>query len=501
MAIRLGPLPSSNCMLLLYSRRVRPRAGGSQSGTLTRGRACRGARHVAHSVNADVLVIGAGVAGLAAARELSQAGRTVALLDARGRIGGRVYTLHDPAWGLPVELGAEFLHGAANDTMRVARAARLMVDRLPDHHYYARAGTLATNRDFWSTVSRVGKDIARKLARSKAGDFSVAEYLERAELPSDVRQLLIGFVEGYHAAHLDRISARVLVEGDGETGDGEPGGGNRQARIAGGYDSVPRWMLDGLDPERARLRLNTVVKELVWKRGDVRARCGTATGAELPDIRARAAVIAVPHAILKAGALRLTPRVPALDHAVARLEVGQIFKILLRFRESFWEEDGFIRERLRERRAEPAELNFVHGELTAVPTWWTALPSHTPRLTGWAGGPRAEALLDQDEGAQLSQSLDALAQILQVPRRLLDQQLEAWAVHDWRGDPWSLGAYTYPAIGGQNASRTLARPIGDTLFLAGEATVAEEVGTVSGAIGSGRRAAKAVLARLSKSRR
>jgi monoamine oxidase len=86
-------------------------------------------------VNADVLVIGAGVAGLAAARDLSQAGRTVALLDARGRIGGRVYTLHDPAWGLPVELGAEFLHGAADDTMRVVRAARLAVDRLRDHHY------------------------------------------------------------------------------------------------------------------------------------------------------------------------------------------------------------------------------------------------------------------------------------------------------------------------------------------------------------------------------
>jgi len=452
-------------------------------------------------VNPDVLVIGAGVAGLAAARDLSQAGRTVALLEARGRIGGRVYTLHDPAWGLPLELGAEFLHGAADDTMRAARAARLVVDRLPDQHYYARNGKLSTNRDFWATVSRIGKDIARKLARSKAGDFSMAEYLERADLASDVRQLLIGFVEGYHAAHLDRISARVLVESDGETEDGEPGGGNRQARIAAGYDAVPRWMVDGLDPERARLRLNTVVKELVWKRGEVRARCVSATGAALDEVRARMAVIAVPHAVLKAGALRLTPAVPALERAVARLEVGQVFKIVLRFRESFWEEDGFIQDRLSEPRAEPAELNFVHGEQSAVPTWWTALPSHLPRLTGWAGGPRAEMLLDQDEASQVGQSLDALSQVLQVPRRLLDQQLEAWSLHDWRRDPWSLGAYTYPAVFGQHAHRVLARPIADTLFLAGEATVADEVGTVSGAIRSGRRAAKAVLARLSTSRR
>ena len=452
-------------------------------------------------MNPDVLVIGAGVAGLAAARDLSQAGRSVALLEARGRIGGRVYTLHDPAWGLPVELGAEFLHGAADDTMRVARAGRMVVDRLPDHHYYARNGKLATNRDFWATISRISKDLSRKLSRSKAGDFSMAEYLERADLAPDVRQLLIGFVEGYHAAHLDRISARVLVEGDGETGEGEPGSGNQQARIPAGYDAVPRWMADGLDPERVQVRLNTVVRELAWRRGEVRARCTTATGAELPGVRARAAVIAVPHAILKSGALRLTPGVPALDRAVARLEAGQIFKIVLRFRESFWDEDGFIRERLSEPRAAPAELNFVHGEQTAVPTWWTALPSHTPRLTGWAGGPRAEALLDQDPGAQLGQSLDALAQVLQVPRRLLDQQLEAWLVHDWRADPWSMGAYTYPAVGGQPAQRLLTRPIAGTIFLAGEATVADEVGTVSGAIRSGRRAAKAVLARVGKSRR
>ena len=451
-------------------------------------------------MNPDVLVIGAGVAGLAAARDLSQAGRTVVLLEARSRIGGRVHTLHDPAWGLPVELGAEFLHGAAADTMRVARAARLVVDRLPDHHYYARNGTLVTNRDFWTTVSRTGKDIARKLARSRTGDFSMAEYLERAELASDVRQLLIGFVEGYHAAHLDRISARVLVESDGET-EGESGDSNRQARMAAGYDAVPRWLADGLDPDRALLRLNTMVRELVWKRGQVRARCVSGAGAALGEVRARMAVIAVPHAVLKAGVLRLTPAVPALDRAVARLEVGQIFKIVLRFRESFWEEEGFIRERLSERRAEPAELNFVHGEQTAVPTWWTALPSHTPRLTGWAGGPRAEALLEHDEGAQLGQSLDALAQVLRVPRRLLDEQLEAWSLHDWRADRWSLGAYTYPAVGGQPAHRVLARPVADTLFLAGEATVADEVGTVSGAIRSGRRAARAVLARLASSRR
>jgi monoamine oxidase len=248
------------------------------------------------------------------------------------------------------------------------------------------------------------------------------------------------------------------------------------------------------------LRLNTVVTELRWKRGEVIARCATSTGARRDTVRARAAVVAVPLGILKSRHLRLSPAIPLVERALRRLEVGQVFKIMLRFRESFWEADGFIRSRLAERRAEPAELNFLHAPRLAVPTWWTALPSHLPRLTGWAGGPKAEALLDQDEATRVERSLEALALALQVPRRLLDDQLEAWMQHDWRADPWSLGAYSYTGVEGKRAQLALRRPIEDTVFLAGEATSFAEAGTVSGAIASGHRAARGVLSRIAKSR-
>jgi monoamine oxidase len=444
---------------------------------------------------ADVLVIGAGVAGLAAARDLSQAGLRVTVLEARGRIGGRIHTLHDPAWSLPVELGAEFLHGAADDTMAVARAAGIAVDRLPDDHYYVRGRKFSSSRDFWTTIQKVGKDIARKLARSRQGDFSLAEYLGRADLPGDVKQMIVDFVEGYHAAHTDLISARVMAESDSETDDGSD---DRQSRITAGYDSIPHWLRAGLDPARVAVRLNTVVHELSWKRGEVTARCTTATGAEKGSAGARAAVVAVPHAVLKAKALRFRPAIPAKDRAVERLEAGQVFKIVLRFREAFWEEKGFLRSRLAESRAEPRELNFVHDHQAELPTWWTALPAHVPRITGWAGGPRAEALLEREPSLRVERSLDALAQVLRVPRRMLDDQLEAWAMHDWRADPFSLGAYTYATVGGQAAQKALGRPVQDTLFFAGEATDVEETGTVAGAIKTGHRAAKEAVKALKR---
>ena len=80
-----------------------------------------------------------------------------------------------------------------------------------------------------------------------------------------------------------------------------------------------------------------------------------------------------------------------------------------------------------------------------------------------------------------------------VPRRELEENLDAWASHDWRADPFARGAYSYVGVGGSNAPRALGRPVEGTLFFAGEATNGEQIGTVAGALGSGRRAARELL--------
>ena len=438
----------------------------------------------------DVIIIGAGAAGLAAARDLATAGLKLTVLEARGRVGGRILTWRDADAPGPIELGAEFLHGAAEETMRIAKAARLEVVKLPDEHLLSRGGRFHARGDFWAMVERTGRDIARRLRRRHGRDFSFLEYLESVRMPLDRREMMAGFVEGYHAAHLDLISAAVLAEGDGETSNSE---NDAQHRVVSGYDGVIRWLRDGLDPDQVTVRLGTVVTGIRWKRGSVVVTGRAADGTPLSPFRARAAVITVPHAVLKAGQIAFEPAVPAVARAVDLLEAGQVFKIVLRFRDAFWDEADFVRQRLSEHREEPM-LNFVHAGRIDVPTWWTARPLRLPLLTGWAGGPRAEALLSEPEPARLERSLASLSQAFGVSRRHIAESLEAWYMHDWRRDRFARAAYTYPRVGGLNAQRSLARPVSGTLYFAGEATSADETGTVAGALATGRRAARQLKA-------
>ena len=295
----------------------------------------------------DALVIGAGAAGLAAARELSQTGLRAIVVEARDRIGGRMWTLHDRNSPLPIERGAEFVHGQAPSTFAIIRAANLIVNELPDVHYQSRKGNLLPVSDFWGKMGEVRKDIARKLRRTST-DLSVSDYLERAQLSSADRSMFTNFVQGYHAAPIDKISARSLAAGDEETnGQAE----NKQFRIPSGYDDVVHWLRAGFDPERVEVRLNTVATELRWKRGKVVLRCASRGGAELTPFHAPAAIVTIPHALLKAKTLPIYPELKERERAAECLQIGQVFKIVLRFRKAFW----------------PDDLNFVHAERADVP--------------------------------------------------------------------------------------------------------------------------------------
>jgi monoamine oxidase len=426
----------------------------------------------------DVAIIGAGAAGLAAARELSRSGKRVSLIEARDRIGGRILTTHPADLPIPIELGAEFVHGEAEATFSIIEAAALLAIELPEDYFWSRAGKWKRIADFWGTIDRV-----RARIPSGTPDISFAEFLGRQRnLSPRMRQIACGFVEGYHAAHADRISAKALGSADSEQDQDDPAG-NRQFRIVNGYDAVAAWLRSGLDPDRTDIRLGSIVTDVRWRRGEVTLACHNASGAE-DTLSARAAIITLPIGVWKAaanerGAVAFDPPLEEKRRALSRIEVGHVVKIAFRFRERFWE----ARER----------FNFLLSSDRYMPTWWTAAPGRAPILTGWAGGHAADALLAEGSEAIVSRGLDALARNLAIPRRSLDRLLVTTYTHDWQSDPFSRGAYSYAAVGGVNAHRALGRPIEGTLFFAGEATSSDETGTVSGAIASGQRAARALM--------
>jgi monoamine oxidase len=412
-------------------------------------------------VTYDTVIIGAGAAGLSAARVLSGAGKRIAILEARSRLGGRIASLLVPTLPVPIELGAEFIHGEFASTFSITDAAPLIVGELPDDHWWVVNGK-KQKIDFWSQINKV-----RSRIRHLRTDISFDEFLRRQKgLSPRLREMACRFVEGYHAAHAERMSTKVLEMSDEE----QEGEGNRQFRLAGPQSGILDFLRAGLDPDKTQIFLETPVTRVEWSPGSVTVH---ANGRRF---RAKSLVITIPIGVWKAKTIEFDPPLHEKESAIEKLETGHVVKIVFHFRERFFD-----------------QCNFLHTEDRFMQTWWTTAPFRSPILTGWAGGRAAEALSAEGPDARLDRALDSLAKAWSMPRRKVDDLLAATFMHDWQADPWSRGAYSYSGVGGAHAHDALAKPLRKTLFFAGEATSSDQTGTVAGAIDSGRRAARELL--------
>lgn len=437
---------------------------------------------------ADAVIVGGGAAGLSAATALSRQGLRVVLLEARDRLGGRILTCHLPQQPLPSELGAEFIHGRSSEILSLCDSAALLVNELPDDHVRVEGGEFERIADFWGEITKVRKKIRGERDRSFS-QFMAAQ----KSLSPRLRKLALQFVEGYHAADPDRISALALRAGDEETAGGDA---NRQFRIAEGYDALVAAMRTRFEPS-AEIRLGRIVRRLEWSDAAVIVQAESAAAGKLEPIRARVVIVTVPAAVLRADSrsragIEIHPPIDELSKAIEKIETGQVAKVILRFREMFWDDRSWLESR--SRKLLPARFpNFLHPTDGAIQTWWTSAPARTPTITAWCGGPQAAALLSGDEREVVARVIDSLASLWSESPRRLTRMLDRADFHDWSTDPFSLGAYSYVAVGGLGAQKRLSRPFERRIILAGEATDAEETGTVSGAMSSGKRAAGQAL--------
>jgi monoamine oxidase len=439
----------------------------------------------------DVVVIGAGAAGLAAARHLHEAGIDVTILEARDRIGGRVFTVREPQTSSPIELGAEFVHGRAPELQALVEDASLTMVDIGGTRWEPAPTRLRQVTDFWAQLDRVMRRLSGDARRR---DVPLSDFLDRepgGRTLAAERRLVREYVEGFHAADTHLVSAQALAE------SGSPGADVRErrlARVVEGYDRVIEWLAK---PVVDRVRLSSVVTSVAWEPHRVDVHMGTANDV----ITARAAIISVPIGVLKAaagedGAIRFEPPLEAKADALEHVASGPVVRVALRFSERFWTSDWFAR---RHRSDDLDTWSFLHGHDREFPTWWTAYPLTRPMLVGWCGGPRAREVGRLSAGEIVEHAQSALARMIGVSRRRIASLVEGVWTHDWQHDPFARGAYSYQMVDGAEAPKELAKPLRGTLFLAGEATDAEgATGTVHGAIASGRRAARQVLRSLNR---
>jgi monoamine oxidase len=414
----------------------------------------------------SVLIIGAGVAGLAAAQRLAEAGIKVTILEARGRVGGRIDTLRDRRLPMPVDLGAEFVHGKPDEIWSIVAGENLVMGSVEGDNWCAENHILRKCNDFGSRW----KAVAQQVKKNGKGypDRSFSEFIETLSFDEETKQSATEFVEGFNAARAEGISLQHLSISR-EASDSISG--DMPYRILFGYDQIVRALSD-FDPAAVDIRLNTVVDEIEWRPGHVRAN----------EYEADRAIITLPLGVLQAQAVRFTPDLPEKRIAAQEMVMGQVVKAILCFKSAFWEERGLT------------NLSFLHARGQTFPTWWTTRPVATPILIGWAGGPPAEALSFKSEDAILSAATTSLANALKMRPASLELRISAAFVRDWQADPFSLGAYSYVPTGAITAPLRLGDPVADTMFFAGEATNADgHSATVHGAIATGYRAAGELL--------
>lgn len=442
------------------------------------------------SADPAVIVIGAGVAGLAAACQLGRAGLSVKVVEARDRIGGRVFTKFDSDCDCPIELGAEFIHGKPPEIWELLRKAPTDITEVHGDAWCVEEGSLSPC-GFWEDVN----EILEKMDDSKP-DESFANFLEgccrspKTRAKQRAKQRATSYVSGFNAADPALVGVHWLMKGMRAEEKIE---GQRAFRSRHGYGDLLDVLQHELKAYNILLRTETVVEAVDWNVAGVKVQLrdpsGTAT------LEARRVLITVPLSLLKAspgqpGAIRFTPELPqSKKEALDRLEMGKVIRVTLRFRKRFWDA---IKPPNSKRSL--SGMSFLFGQDDLFPTWWTASPAKWPIITGWAPFRCAERLSGCEQGVVVAQALHSLSVMLRVNQSEIESVLESGHVHDWQTDPFSLGAYSYGKVGADGAQETLAEPIEGTLYFAGEATdITGHNGTVHGAIASGYRAAHQIL--------
>ena len=420
----------------------------------------------------DVLVIGAGAAGLSGARSLLKEGISVVILEGRDRIGGRIHTIEGEGFSFPVEAGAEFMHGDLPFTKALMKESNVSYFAGEGRAWNVQSNSLSEGdifHDDWDTLVAKLQELNH--------DITIGRFLELhfsdprfKSLTDSVKK----FVEGYDAADIHKASALALKE--------EWSNENMEGyRPEGGYTQLMNFLLADIKKRGGALNLSAVVKKIVWKKNDVEIITNNNE-----SFKAKKILVTVPVGVLKRGLIEFDPPLRTHEKAFRNIEVGGVVKFLVEFSERIWDNGQQTFRQM-------PDLNFLFSD-AAVPTWWTQRPKEVPLLTGWLAGPVLKKL-PSDQESLLQLAFQSLSYVFGTNEMTIKGYVKAIRVINWEADPFALGAYAYSTLSTSDVIKTLSQPVEETLYFAGEAFYeGAEMGTVEAALATGNQTAERIIA-------
>lgn len=415
-------------------------------------------------MNYDIIIVGAGAAGLLAAKELLAAGYKVCVLEADAKPGGRIATIRE-GFDAPTDTGAEFIHGNAPLTLQLLQEAGIS--------YQAVEGKMiAVRKGKWMDEDQYGDQwelFTQKAAELKA-DMSVHEFMENyfaSPRYDDLRGSIQNFVEGFGLADIKKGS--VMQVKDEWSHQSET-----QYRVCGGYGKLIDHLAGRYSQHHAEIIYNAPAVKIDYSNDKVKVYT---TGNR--QFNASKVVVTASLGVLQAGTIEFTPALTSHAAAIHKIGFGAVIKILLRFKNPFWKNDvadaGF----------------FISDEI--IPTWWTQELLQNNLLTGWLGGPAAEKKSAESNESLLQASLQSLAVIFHLDEVEIRQQLDHYKIVCWQNQRYIKGGYSYNTTDSPEAKRILSLPVNGRVFFAGEAVFAgESQGTVEAALQSGKAVAERI---------
>jgi monoamine oxidase len=414
----------------------------------------------------DVIIIGAGAAGLIAMQELLEAGYHVGLLEASPIAGGRIATIND-GFEYPVEAGAEFIHGKLPITLKLVKEAGLSYESVEGDMIGVKNGQWRKEEheehwnEFMKQLHKLKKDVS--ILQFLEENFSKSEY-------KDLRQAVQRFSEGFDLADISKASMLSLKD---EWKEIE----KKQYRIKGGYTGIINYLLTCCQKYNAAFHFNTCVDKIEYEDQHVLVYTSGDKKFEADKL-----MITVSAGVLQSGSIQFKPALKDHSIAIQSLGFGSVIKFLLEFKTNFWRDYD-----------DDNDIGFLLTD-EEIPTWWTQLPTDNNLLTGWLGGPKATEKIFETESSLLQTALLSLSSIFRMPPAMLHEELNNYKIINWLTNPYIKGGYSYNTLHSEEAKKILSLPVNNTIYFAGEAIAqGDSQGTVESALKSGSDTAKLLI--------